>query len=117
MLRGEIWWANLPIPRGSEPGYRRPVLIVSSDSYNRSSIRTVIVAAVTSNQQLSGAPGNVRLNRRQSGLPKPSVVNVSQLLALDKRSLVERSKALPHSVMAEIDAGLLRILGLPRPGP
>ncbi len=112
MRRGEIWWADLPIPNGSEPGYRRPVLIVSSDSYNRSAIRTVIAVAVTSNLQLADAPGNVRLNRRQSGLIKPSVVNVSQLLTLDKRSLTERVKAIPHAVMGDIDAGLLRVLDL-----
>ncbi len=112
MVRGEIWWAQLPIPKGSEPGYRRPVLVVSSDSFNRSGIQTVIVAAITSNQQLSCAPGNVALNRRHSGLPRPSVINVSQLLTLDKRSLYERVKALPQTVMAEVDAGLLRVLEL-----
>lgn len=114
MLRGEIWWAQLPVPQGSEPGFRRPVLIVSSDSYNRSGIRTVVVAAITSNQKLAGAPGNVRLNSRQSGLPKSSVVNVSQLLTLDKQSLRERAKVLPYAMMAEVDAGLIRVLELGR---
>jgi mRNA interferase MazF len=112
--RGEIWWATFPMPRGSEPGYRRPVLVVSSDSFNRSSIRTIIVAAITSEQKLAAAPGNVRLSRRQSGLAKPSVVNVSQLLTLDKRSLVDMVKALPHPVMAEVDAGMQRVLDLSR---
>ena len=114
MKRGEIWWADLPAPRGSEPGFRRPVLIVSSDSFNRSSIRTVIVAAITSKQPLADAPGNLRLTRRQTGLPKSSVVNVSQILTLNKESLSDRTKTLPHSVMAEIDTGLHRALGLPR---
>jgi len=114
--RGEIWWASLPDPSGSEPGFRRPVLLVSSDSYNKSAIRTVVVAAITSNLRLADAPGNVRLGKRESGLPKPSVVNVSQLLTLDKRSLDTKIKVLPSSSMSAVDAGLAKSLSLNAPG-
>ena len=87
MIRGEIWWAALPAPRGSEPECRRPVVIVQSNAFNRSNISTVIVAAISSNVRLSEAPGNVYLKRRESGLSKDSVINVSQLLTLDRRYL------------------------------
>jgi mRNA interferase MazF len=112
MQRGEVWWASLPTPRGSGPGLRRPVVVVSADSFNTSAIRTVLVAAITSNERLAKAPGNVRLTRRQSGLPRISVVNVSQLLTLDKQFLAERVKALPSSVMLDVSAGLALVLGV-----
>lgn len=111
--RGEIWWASLGDPRGSSPGYRRPVLVVQSDAYNRSNIRTVVVAAITSNLSLSDAPGNVRLTGRKSRLAKPSVVNVSQVLTVDRRSLTERVGRLSDALLAEIDAGLRLVLSLP----
>jgi mRNA interferase MazF len=114
--RGEIWWASLPKPAGSGPGFRRPVLILSADSYNRSAIRTVVVVAITSNLQLESAPGNIRLSKRQSGLPKASVINVTQILTLDKQLLTDKVKALPGSVLAEVDSGLYHVLGLSRPG-
>jgi mRNA interferase MazF len=114
--RGEIWWASLPSPTGSGPGFRRPVLVVSADSYNRSGIRTVIAAVVTSNLQLAEAPGNVRVGKRESGLPKPSVVNVSQILTLDKSRLEEKVKAIPRSVLRDVDSGLLRVLQLEASG-
>jgi len=110
--RGEIWWASLPDPIGSEPGYRRPVLIVQSDVFNRSGIRTVICAAVTTNLNLAGAPGNVHLSIRISGLPKPSVVNVSQLISLDKTLLTERVKGIDVQSMLQVDEGLRLIMTL-----
>jgi mRNA interferase MazF len=110
--RGEIWWARLPDPVGSEPGCRRPVLIVQSDEFNRSSIRTVICAAVTSNLNLAGAPGNVHLSIRASGLPKPSVVNVSQLITLDKTRLTERIKGIDTPSLLQVDEGLRLIMTL-----
>ena len=112
MKRGEIWWASLPDPVGSEPGYRRPVLIVQSDEFNRSGIRTVICAAVTSNQNLAGAPGNVPLSTHVSGLPKPSVVNVSQLITIDRARLTERIKGIDASCMLQVDEGLRLVLTL-----
>jgi mRNA interferase MazF len=110
--RGEIWWADLAEPRGSEPGFRRPVVVIQSDAFNRSRIGTVVVAAITSNLELADAPGNVRLLRRESKLPRESVVNVSQLLTLDRRLLSERVGRLPASAVGQIDAGLRLVLSL-----
>jgi len=110
--RGEIWWASLGVPRSSEPGYRRPVLVIQSDAFNRSRISTVLVAAITSNLRLADAPGNVRLSPRYSGLRKESVVNVSQVLTLDKRYLTERVGKAPPSVMESVDGGLRLVLSL-----
>ncbi|MBC8423633.1 type II toxin-antitoxin system PemK/MazF family toxin [bacterium] len=114
MKRGEIWWARIPVPSVSEPGYRRPVVIVSADAYNRSGISTVLAAAITANLGRESAPGNVRLAKRDSGLPRPSVVNITQLMTLDKRMLGEKVKRLPPAVLAKIDTGLLQALSLPR---
>jgi len=110
--RGDVWWAALPLPRGSEPGYRRPVVIVQGDAFNRSRIGTLMVAAITSNTALADAPGNVRLPRRASRLAKDSVVNVSQVLTLDRTALVERVGQLPAAIMSEVDDGLRLALGL-----
>lgn len=112
MKRGEIWWASLPDPIGSEPGYRRPVLIVQSDDFNRSGIRTVICAAITSNLNLAGAPGNVQLSGRASGLSKPSVVNVSQLITIDRGRLTERIRGVDAQSLRQIDDGLRLVLTL-----
>ena len=111
--RGEIWWIELPDPAGSGPGYRRPAVIVSADAYNRSRIGTIVAATLTTNLALADAPGNVRLNRRESGLPKPSVVNVTQLVTVDRRLLAERVKRLPQPLVDRIDAGLRKVLLLP----
>lgn len=112
MRRGEIWWASLPDPVGSEPGFRRPVVVVQANNFNESAIRTVICAAVTSNLRLAEAPGNVRLARRASGLGKDSVVNVSQIVTLDKRFLAKRVGRLPQAVLRDVDAGLKLTLAL-----
>jgi mRNA interferase MazF len=110
--RGEIWWATLPPPVGSGPGYRRPVLVIQSDAFNSSRIPTVIVAAITSNVELARAPGNVRLDARQSGLKKVSVVNVSQLATLDRRILTERVTALSKQTMDRVDTGVRLVLAV-----
>jgi mRNA interferase MazF len=110
--RGEIWWATLPEPHGSEPGYRRPVLIIQSDSFTESTIKTVLCASITSNLRLAIAPGNIRLSPRISGLPKPSVVNVSQVTTLDKTFITERIKTLDVRTMHEIEDGLRLVLNL-----
>jgi mRNA interferase MazF len=93
--RGEIWWADLPEPRRSEPGYRRPVLVVQADSFNLSRIQTAIVAAIATNVELADAPGNVLLPARSAALSRDSVVNVSQLLTLDRSFLTEHAGTLP----------------------
>jgi len=110
--RGEIWWADLPEPRGSEPGLLRPVLIVQADAFNQSRIRTVIIAAITTNLALASAPGNVLLPRRVSGLREESVINVSQIVALDRRFLNNHVSKIPLQIQASVDAGLRLVLNL-----
>ncbi len=112
MKRGEVWWASLPAPTGSGPGFRRPVVVVQSNPFNQSRIATVAVAIVTSNLALADAPGNVRLGKAESGLAKPSVVNVSQLYTLDRELLTQRVRGLPAETMRAIDDGLRLVLGL-----
>ena len=112
MKRGEIWWASLPEPLGSEPGHRRPVLIIQSNTFNASQIRTVIVAASTSNVSLADAPGNVRLGRRESRLKRDSVVNISQVLTVDKRFLTERISQVAPATLTEVEDGLRLVLSL-----
>ncbi len=110
--RGDIWWANLPSPKGSEPGYRRPVLVIQDDGFNRSQIQTVIAVILTSNLTLSQAPGNVYLPRNKTSLPKDSVVNVSQIVTVDKAFLTERITCLDSDLMERIDEGLRLVLFL-----
>lgn len=112
MYRGEIWWASLPEPIASEPGYNRPVLVIQDDTFTQSRINTVIVLIITSNLQLAAAPGNVLLPKAVSGLPKDSVANISQILTLDKTFLVERIGAIPDYLQEEIDQGIRTILYL-----
>ncbi len=112
MLRGEIWWTSIPDPVGSEPGYRRPCLIVSADSFNRSRINTVIAVVITSNLRLADAPGNIRLPSRNTGLSKPSVANVSQIITIDKLFLTERIGRVPPLIMNDVDNGLRLSLAL-----
>ena len=96
IAQGEIWWADLGEPVGSEPAYRRPVVVVQGDSFNRSKIPTVVCVALTSNLRWADAPGNVPLEAALTGLPKDSVVNVSQLLTLDRSALTDRAGSLPE---------------------
>lgn len=112
MQRGSIWWASLPDATGSMPGYRRPVLIVQSDSFNRSRINTVIAVVLTSNIKLATAPGNVLLPARATGLPKDSVANVSQIITVDKTLLTERAGQLASRELRQIDEGLRLVLSL-----
>ena len=111
MKRGEIWWADFGAPLGSEPGYRRPVLIVQSNVFNRSRISTVIIAAISSNLALESAPGNVRLSRSDSKLAKASVVNVSQISSADRARLVGKVSTLAPSQMSKVEAGLKLVMG------
>lgn len=114
MIRGEIWWADLAEPRGSEPGKRRPVLIVQEDSLTRSRLRTVMVVPVTSNLKRAAAPGNVMLARSHSGLEVESVALTCQALTIDKDFLTARVGTVSASVMARVDAGLRLTLALGR---
>jgi mRNA interferase MazF len=108
--RGEIWWADLAVPRLSEPGFRRPVLIVQADSFNRSRIQTVIVAVITGNLELIKAPGNVLLPSRLSGLPHDSVINISQLLTLDRQFLTEYAGVVSKRLQTAVDEGIRLVL-------
>jgi mRNA interferase MazF len=110
--RGEVWWADLPAPRRAEPGYRLPVLVVQADSFNRSRIQTTIVAVITTNLDLAEAPGNVLLPARSVGLLRDSVVNVSQLLSLDRGFLTEHAGTLPARLQRFVDEGLRMVLQL-----
>ena len=112
MKRGEIWWASLPPATGSGPGYRRPVVIVQANSFNKSRISTVLVATITSNISLANAPGNIRISKTDSGLSKPSVLNISQVITVDRSILTKRVKMLPGRVLARVDEGLKLVLGL-----
>ena len=112
MKRGEVWWADLPEPSASEPGFRRPVLILQADEFTRSRIKTVIVATITSNIRLAAAPGNVSVSKRGAGLNRESVVNVSQILTLDKSFLSERTGKVTQAIMSEVDEGVRLVLAL-----
>jgi mRNA interferase MazF len=110
--RGEIWWASLPEPTGSAPGFRRPVLVVQADAFNRSRLQTVVAVVLTSNVRLLDAPGNVLVPADASRLPKDSVANVSQVVTIDRAFLTERAGRLRGRTMEAVDAGLRLALDL-----
>ena len=111
IAQGEIWWADLPKPRGSGPGYRRPVIVVQADAINRSRIATAICVPLTSNLKWAGAPGNVELPAKTTNLPKDSVANVSLVAAFDKECLSERVGKLPRAKLELVLAGIDVMLG------
>ncbi len=110
--RREVWWAELEEPRGSEPGFRRPVAIIQADSFNRSRLRTVMAVVLSSNMRLLDAPGNVLLPSSDTGLPKDSTAVVTQVITLDQDYLTERAGRIPPRLMAQLDAGLKLVLDL-----
>ena len=110
VARGEVWWTDFGDPIGSSPRYRRPAVVISSDRFNRSRINTVIVAGITSNTRLSREPGNVTLP--DDLLPKPSVVNVTALFAVDRNQLVDHVADLPALESRSLDNGLRLVLSL-----
>jgi len=112
MRRGEIRWADLPEPVGPEPGFRRPVLVIQEDSFDRSRIATVLVVAITSNGFLASAPGNVRLSRNSGRLKEESVVTVSQVAMLDKSLLMETAGRLSQPKLRSVEEGLRLVMGL-----
>ena len=115
MTRGDLWWADFGVPSGSEPGFRRPILIVQDDDFNRSTIGTVIVLPLSTNLGLEAAPGNVFLDKGTTGLSKDSVAVVSQLYAVDRRRLSERISRLEPRLLEEIEDGLFLVLGIRKP--
>src|SRR4030042_778400 len=112
MVRGEVWWASLGVPAASQPGYRRPVLVIQSDLFNQSAIRTIICVAITTNLDLARAPGNVLLSAKASGLPKDSVVNISQIITVDRPFLTARLGTVPRGILREGELGLRLVLSL-----
>jgi mRNA interferase MazF len=112
MTRGEIWWADMPAPAKSEPGYRRPVLIIQSDDFNQSKINTVICIVLTSNIRLAQAPGNILLQIKESNLLKNSVINVSQIITLDKSFLSECAGSVSEKTMTKVEMGIKLVLGI-----
>lgn len=111
VAQGEIWWAELGDPVGSAPGYRRPVLVVQCDAFNRSSIGTIVCVPLTSNLKWAEAPGNVPLSARATGLDRESVANVSLIVALDKAQLTERVGRVPQRKLELVLAGIDGVLG------
>lgn len=111
IAQGEIWWADLGAPSGSEPGFRRPVVVDQSDSFNRSRIATVVCVAVTSNLKWADAPGNVLLEAKASGLDRDSVANVSQVVTVDREMLTERVGRLSGPKLQLILEGIELVLG------
>jgi len=112
MRRGEIWWASIGHPSGSGPGYRRPSVIISANSFNATALKTVIVGFLTTATKRASDPGNVRLPARSTGLPRDSVLNVTQIASIDRRTLTEPAGKVPNGLMKEIDAGLRLALAL-----
>ena len=110
--RGSIWWADLGQQRGSQPGFRRPILVVQADAFNRSSIQTVIAVILSSNMRLLDAPGNVLVTARRAGLPKDSVANVSQVITVDRSDLTELAGRIDQPTLRRVDAGLRLVLHL-----
>lgn len=110
--QGEVYWINLPEPRESEPGFRRPCVVVQNDTFNRSRIKTTVVCILTTNLRLSQAPGNVALDEGEANLPKKSVVNVSQILTVNKSDLLPQEKIgqLSSSKMSLIIKGLRLVI-------
>jgi mRNA interferase MazF len=110
MQRGDIWWADFPEPTGSGVGYRRPVVIIQADAFTRSRIATIIVVAITSNLRLATAPGNVFLSSNESNLPKDSVINVSQIITLDKSVLDAYIGRISAQTVTEMEEGIRLVL-------
>ncbi len=111
IAQGEVWWADLPEPSGSEPGFRRPVVVVQGDAFNRSRLATVVCVPLTSNLRWAEAPGNVLLASKVTGLPRDSVANVSQLVTLDKSSLADRIGKLSRAKLELVLFGIDVVLG------
>ena len=111
VAQGDVFWASLPDPTGSAPGFRRPVAVVQGDAFNASRLATVVVVPLTSNLRWAAAPGNVFLPAERTGLPKDSVANVSQIVAVDRSVLTERVGHLAHADLALVLAGIDVVLG------
>jgi mRNA interferase MazF len=112
--RGQIWWVDFGEPRGSEPGFRHPALVIQRDEVNASRLNTVVVCVLTSNKALAAAPGNTALPRKQTGLPMDSVANASQIATLNKDDLETLVGVIPRRLLDRVDEGIRWFLGLDR---
>lgn len=112
MIRGELWWVDLGMPYGSEPGYRRPVLIIQNDYFNNSKINSTIIIPLTTNIFYAEAPGNIFLSKDESKLSKDSVIVISQIKVIDKSRLIERISKLNRIIINEVENNLLFVLGI-----
>lgn len=112
VVRGEIWWADLPEPIASEPGYTRPVLIIQSNDFNQSRIKTVVAVILTTNLRLARARGNILVSSADTGLPRDSVINVSQIVTADKSFLTDRVGQVSDRIMSLVEDGLRLVLVL-----
>jgi len=112
MIRGELWWADLGMPFGSEPGYKRPVIIIQNDFFNNSKINTTIVIPLTTNLILADAPGNILITKHQSKLKKDSVICVSQIEVIDRRRLIEKITRIDRTIIERMEDNILFILGI-----
>jgi len=108
--QGDVFWVDLGEPRGSEPGYRHPHVVIQNNVFNQSRINTVVVCALSSNQRLAGAPGNVLLEKEEANLPQRSVVNVSQIFTVDKRDLGEKIGGLSRRRVRQILDGIRLVI-------
>jgi len=114
MTRGELWWADFGIPFGSEPGYKRPVLIIQNDFFNRSKINTTIVIPLTTNLILADAPGNILITKNESKLKKDSVLTISQIEVIDRRRLIEKIAKIDRTIIEKIENNIIFVLGINR---
>ena len=112
MIRGELWWADFGIPFGSEPGYKRPVLIIQNDFFNNSKINTTIVIPLTKNLTFADAPGNILINKHESKLKKDSVIIISQIEVIDRQRLIEKITKIDREMIEKIENNILFILGI-----
>ncbi|MFQ6030243.1 MAG: type II toxin-antitoxin system PemK/MazF family toxin [Dehalococcoidia bacterium] len=108
--QGEVYWVSFPGARGSEPWGRRPALILQHDRFNRSRLNTVVVLAITSNLRYAAMPGNVRLRKREANLPRPCVINVTQIQTIDRAYLREKIGALPYRLLRRVWQGVRLVL-------
>jgi mRNA interferase MazF len=114
MTRGELWWADFGIPFGSEPGYKRPVLIIQNDFFNRSKINTTIVIPLTTNLILADAPGNILITKSESKLKRDSVITISQIEVIDRQRLIEKITKIDRTIIEKIENNIMFVLGINR---
>ena len=112
MTRGELWWADFGVPCGSEPGYRRPVIIIQNDFFNKSNINTTIVIPLTTNMILADAPGNIIFKKTESKLKRDSVITISQIEVIDRQRLIEKIAKIEKPVLEKIESNIMFVLGI-----